>query len=313
MDIKGLRFFLGVLRYKSITKASEHLYIAQPALGLQIRKLETELGVQLFQRHSRGVTPTEAGLLLAEHAEVILRQVERAREDLQDYSKSPRGRVTIGLSPTTSQLLGTTLADRVRAAYPEVALSISESLSEQLMEWVDKEKIDLALTYNPSTSGDVEVERLALEALYFIRPPGDGAAGPVPLANVLSEPLVLPSRPHLLRLQVDEAARSIGGGARIACEVDSVPMIREFVERSFGNSILPLGAVGAAVRNGTLRADPIVGPQIERTLYLAYSHDRPPSKAFLSVAQLVRDITVEMIEDGAGGWRSAMQELRASA
>ncbi len=313
MDIKGLRFFLGVLRYKSITKASEHLYIAQPALGLQIRKLETELGVQLFQRHSRGVTPTEAGLLLAEHAEVILRQVERARQDLQDHSQSPRGRVTIGLSPTTSQLLGTTLADRVREMYPEVALSISEGLSEQLMEWVDKGKIDLALTYNPNATGDIEVERLALEVLYFIRPPGDGGAEPVKLAKALSDPLVLPSRPHLLRLQVDEAARSIGAEVDVACEVDSVPMIREFVKRGFGNTILPLGAVRAAVGNGTLRANRIVGPEIERTLYLAYSHERPPSKAFLSVADLVRDITVEMIDGGIAGWRGVVQELRASA
>ncbi len=313
MDIKGLRFFLGVLRYKSITKASEHLYIAQPALGLQIRKLETELGVKLLQRHSRGVTPTEAGLLLAEHAEVILRQVDRARQDLQDHSQSPRGRVTIGLSPTTSQLLGTTLADRVRELYPEIALSISEGLSEQLMEWVDKGKIDLALTYNPNATGDVEVERLALEGLYFIRRPGDGGTEPVKLASALSDPLVLPSRPHLLRLQVDEAAKSIGAEVEVACEVDSVPMIREFVKRGFGNTILPLGAVRAAIGSATLRANRIVGPEIERTLYLAYSHDRPPSKAFLTVADLVRGITVEMIDDGIAGWRSVVQELRASA
>jgi LysR family nitrogen assimilation transcriptional regulator len=313
MDIKGLRFFLGVLRYKSITKASEHLYIAQPALGLQIRKLETELGVQLFQRHSRGVTPTEAGLLLAEHAEVILRQVERARQDLQDYSKAPRGRVTIGLSPTTSQLLATTLADRVRQEYPEIVLSVCEGLSEQLMEWVDKEKVDLALTYNPNASGDIEVERLAMEELHFIRPPSDAREGPVGLAEVLKSPLVLPSRPHLLRLQVEDAARSVGAEATVAYEVDSVQMIRDFVKRGFGNTILPLGAVTAALRAGTLRADPLIGPEIERTLYLAYGHDRPPSKAFLTVADLLREITAELIAGGRAGWHDVNQELRATA
>ena len=57
MDIKQLRYFMGVLEAKSITKAAEHLYVAQPALGLQIRKLEEELGVELFVRHSRGVAP----------------------------------------------------------------------------------------------------------------------------------------------------------------------------------------------------------------------------------------------------------------
>ena len=59
VDIKQLRYFMGVLEAKSITKAAEQLYVAQPALGLQIRKLEEELGVELFVRHSRGVAPTE--------------------------------------------------------------------------------------------------------------------------------------------------------------------------------------------------------------------------------------------------------------
>lgn len=303
MDIKGLRFFLGVLRYKSITKAAEHLYIAQPALGLQIRKLEIELGAQLFQRHSRGVTPTEAGLLLAEHAEVILRQVERARQDLRDYAKSPRGLVSIGLSPTTSLLLATILAERVRKAYPDIVLRLSEGLSEELMEWVDKEKIDLALSYNPNATGDVVVERLASEVLYFIRPGGKAAPGPVTLAEALASPLVLPSRPHLLRLHIDDAAKSINMRATVACEVDSVALIREFVRQGLGSTILPLGAVRAAVEDGSISANPVTEPEVERNLYLAWSHARPPSKAFLAVAELLRTVIAEIIEQGIAGWR----------
>lgn len=304
MDIKGLRFFLGVLRYKSITKAAEHLYIAQPALGLQIRKLETELGAQLFQRHSRGVTPTEAGLLLAEHAEVILRQVERARQDLHDYSKAPRGLVAIGLSPTTSQLLATTLAERVGAAYPEIVLRFSEGLSEELMEWVDKEKIDLALSYNPNASSDVVVERLASEILCFVHPVGEARSGPVTLAEALASPLVLPSRPHLLRQHVDDAAKSIDMQVTVACEVDSVPLIRAFVKQGLGSTILPLGAVRKAVENGSVSTSPLVDPEIERNLYLAWSHARPPSKAFLAVAEMLRTVIAEIVDEGIAGWRT---------
>ncbi|HSR72479.1 MAG TPA: LysR substrate-binding domain-containing protein [Kiloniellales bacterium] len=307
MDIKGLRFFLGVLRYKSITKAAEHLYIAQPALGLQIRKLEAELGVQLLQRHSRGVTPTEAGLLLAEHAEIILRQVERAKQDLQDYAESPRGRVTVGMSPTTSQLLATLLAERIRQDLPEVKLNISEGLSEQLMEWVEKERIDIALTYNPSSSSDdMVIERLINEVLYFIAPGGRSKPAPteIRLAEVLEHPLVLPSRPHLLRLLVDDAAKSTGAEAEVAYEVDSVPIMREFVRSGLGCSVLPFGAVRGEVAEGRLTARPIVGPEIQRTLYLAYSRARPPSKAFLAVIELIRTMAEEIVGQGTAGWRS---------
>jgi LysR family nitrogen assimilation transcriptional regulator len=317
MDVKGLKFFLGVLRYKSITKAAEHLYIAQPALGLQVRKLELELGVQLFQRHSRGVTPTEAGLLLAEHAKVILQQVKRARQDLLDYAETPRGRVAIGLSPTTSQLLAAALAERIKDTYPEIALNISEGLSEQLMEWVGTARIDLALTYNPTSTGDVVVERLVKEELHFIRPV-DGnsnscAVHPIVLADTLAAPLVMPSRPHLLRLLVDDAVKSIGAKAEVAYEVDSVPLIREFIQRGFGCSILPLGAVRGAVEEGHLRANPIVEPEIKRTLYLAYSHARPPSRAFLATMALLRTVTKDIVATGTAGWHAEPELTSQSA
>lgn len=306
MDIKGLRFFLGVLQYKSITKAAEHLYIAQPALGLHIRKLEAELGVQLLQRHSRGVTPTEAGLLLAEHAEIILRQVDRAERDLLDYGETPRGRVTVGMSPTTSQLLATILAEHVKDNYPEISLSITEGLSEQLMEWVEKERIDIALTYNPSAaSDDIVVERLVNETLFFIgagaAPAGRGAE--IPLAEVLSHPMILPSRPHLLRVMVEDAAKGIGAEPKVTYEVDSVPLIREFVRSGFGFSILPIGAVRRSVEEKRLYACRIVEPEIDRTLHLAYSHARPPSKAFLAVTDLAREIAADMVRQGTAGWR----------
>lgn len=311
MEIKGLRLFLGVLRYKSITKAAKHLYIAQPALGLQIRKLEDELGVQLLQRHSRGVTATEAGLLFAEHAEVVLRQVERAKQDLLDYADQPRGRVNIGLSPTTGQLLATTLAEKVKDSFPDITLGITEGLSEQLMELVGKERLDIALTYNPSSeSNDIVVERLVNELLFFIGP-GAGPAGrkdEVPLAQVLVHPMVLPSRSHLLRDLVDEVARGAGLEPNVLYEVDSVPVIREFVCREFGHSILPLGAVRRDVEEGRLHARRIVEPEIERTLYLAYAHSRPLSKAFLAVTDLVRRIAADMVRQGTAGWRAVPGE-----
>lgn len=304
MEIKGLRFFLGVLRYKSITKAADHLYIAQPALGLQIRKLEEELGAQLFQRHSRGVTPTEAGLLLAEHAELILRQLDRAHQDLTDYGETPRGRVTIGLSPTTSQLLATTVAARVKEAYPKISLNITEGLSEQLMEWVEKERVDIALTYNPGSTGDVVVERLASEALHYVRLYGEGADNsPVRMTDILDGPLVLPSRPHLLRVVVDDAAKAMGREVQIACEVDSVPTIRAFVRAGFGGTVLPLGAVRRAVEEKSLEAVPLIEPEIERTLHIAYSPARPSSKAFLSVSQILRAVIDDIIASPAAGWR----------
>ena len=112
MDFRQLRYFLGVYEAKSITKASERLNVAQPALGLQVRKLEEELGVDLFFRHSRGVTPTEAGQLLAVHARVLLRQFERVRQDLIDFGGQPHGRVAVGMTAVAADRHRTPVARR---------------------------------------------------------------------------------------------------------------------------------------------------------------------------------------------------------
>lgn len=311
MDLKGLRLFLGVLRHKSITRAAEHLYIAQPALGLQIRKLEEEFGLQLLQRHSRGVTPTEAGLLLARHAEILLRQAERAERDLLDYGTTARGRVSIGLSPTVSQVMAVVLVERIRRDLPDVVLTMSEGLSERLMDRVGKEEIDAALTYNPAHPGEgIVVEPLVKEVLYFIAPAGSEPGGeavvdgePVTLAQALARPLVLPSRPHLLRLIIEDRAREIGAPVEVGHEVDSVAVMKEFVRCGLGCSVLPFGAVSQEVRDGRIVARRIVEPEIERTLHLAFLTSRPSSKAFLAVCELMRAVAGEIADQGAAGWR----------
>ena len=119
MDLRSLRLYLAVLEHGSITKASEAAHVAQPALGLHIRKLEEELGLQLLERHSRGIRVTEAGALLAKHSEVILRYVDLAKEELTNYAKVPSGHFSIGLTPTAREAISVSLVERVSRDLPQ--------------------------------------------------------------------------------------------------------------------------------------------------------------------------------------------------
>ena len=92
MDVRQLRYFVSVIELRSFSRAAEVLHVAQPALGLQIRKLEDELHTQLLVRHSRGVEPTPAGNLLRERALTILAEMEETKQALRDFSGPPRGR-----------------------------------------------------------------------------------------------------------------------------------------------------------------------------------------------------------------------------
>ncbi|MDP2620543.1 MAG: LysR substrate-binding domain-containing protein [Hyphomicrobiales bacterium] len=304
MDVRQLRYFQRIVERKSFSEASRHLRIAQPALGLQVRQLEDELGVKLLNRHARGVTPTEAGQLLYEHAGIILRQIERAKHEIADIAASPRGKVAIGLTPTVSLILGATLVEKYHEACPNVSLRIAEGLSEVLVEWVASDRLDLAFTYNPSSTRGLLLEPLLTEDLFVIGPPDGITAGrdTVPFAALSKLPLVLPSAPYMLRHLVEEAANRSNIELQIYLEIDSVQTMKELAEHKVCYTVLPMGAVRSEVVDKRLAASRIVEPDLVRTLYVVHARRRPTSKAFAILNDLIRQQVKREIAGGSWSW-----------
>src|SRR5262249_1965880 len=100
INLRQLKYYAKVAEVGNITRAAEQLSVAQPALGLQIRQLEQELGVELLTRHSRGVVPTEAGSLLLERARGILAMVEETKRDVRALGGARSETLTLGLTPS---------------------------------------------------------------------------------------------------------------------------------------------------------------------------------------------------------------------
>jgi LysR family nitrogen assimilation transcriptional regulator len=304
MDIRQLRYFLGVIEAKSLTQAAGPLRVAQPALGLQIRNLERELGVKLLLRHARGVVPTEAGLLLARHAERLLRQFNQARQDVMDYGKVPRGRIKLGLTSTAAQVLAVALVERCRRKFPEIRLVLSEGRSRELTEMVAGEEVDLALGYDPGAAAELASRPLVEESLMLV----SGAGGQklkreITRREVLKQDLILPSRPQLVREMLEAAASALDTELRLYCEVDAVATMKELARRGLAATVLPLGVVHEEVEKGELRAQRIVDAPLTRTLYLVSSARRPPSKALDSVLGEVEALARSLAQRGITGWR----------
>jgi LysR family nitrogen assimilation transcriptional regulator len=306
MTIKQLQYFLRIAELKSFSKAAAYLHVAQPALGLQVRKLEDELGVKLLNRHSRGVTPTEAGLLLRDHAIVILRQLERARLSVTDLAGPPRGRIAVGVTPTLNLILAAQLVERCRRDYPDVALSIVDGMSEDLMEWLEKDRLDLAFSYNPSAVQGLVCEPLLTEDLCLIGSAEDAGKKPgtVRLAELAKLPLILTSASSGLRSLVEEAASAKGVELNLVLEIDSVIATKEVVAKNIGYAILPLGAVRREVEDGRLTARRFTRPALSRKMYLAYSASRPASNATTAVRELMRQVVQDNLETGGWSWRA---------
>jgi LysR family nitrogen assimilation transcriptional regulator len=307
MTIRQLQYFLRIAELRSFSRAAAYLHVAQPALGLQIRKLEEELGVKLLNRHSRGVIPTEAGLLLRDHAQIILRQVDRAKLSVGDLAGPPRGRIAVGLTPTLNLILATQLVERCRRDFPNVSLAIVDGMSEDLMEWVENDRLDLALSYNPSAVQGLVCEPLLVEDLCLVGP-GDATSkreANVGFDTIAELPMILTSVTSGLRSIVEEAAHSRGFNLNVVLEIDSVTAMKEMAIKGVGYAILPMGSVMREVEDGRLSARPFVNPVLSRKMYLAYSAKRPPSQATTAIRELLRGVVQENLSEGAWAWRPA--------
>src|SRR5579862_4111163 len=155
MDIRSLRYFVTAATFKSISKAANHLHVAQPALSRQLRKLEKDLGVLLLRRDSRGVQLTEAGAWLLYNGESILRQVEQLTDEVRARGKDPSGRVSVALIPSVASLFAPLLVKRMRERHPAISLKLSEGLTTFIVGGLLQNKFDLGLI--PAEQVDAEL------------------------------------------------------------------------------------------------------------------------------------------------------------
>ncbi|MFP8777349.1 LysR substrate-binding domain-containing protein [Hydrogenophaga sp. RWCD_12] len=294
MDLKQLEYFVRVAELGSFTKAALALDVAQPALSRQVRLLEVELRQNLLIRNGRGATPTEAGKLLLEHGRGILHQVERAREELGRVRGALAGRVAIGLPPSLSRVMAVPLTRAFRAQLPEASLSISEGLSATMQEWLHTGRLDIAVLYNATPAPDIEITPLMEEELVLVqpRPPGlaeDPPPSPIPLAEVATLPLVIPSRPNAIRMHVEAEMAAIGCRPAVGLEIDGVSAILDLVADGAGSALLSRHAVASSIRPSAYRMRP-VEPRLRTRVSLATSSQRPATLTQRTALGLIAEV-----------------------
>jgi LysR family transcriptional regulator, nitrogen assimilation regulatory protein len=293
MDLKQLEYFVRVAELGSFTRAAVALGVAQPALSRQVRLLEVELRQNLLVRNGRGATPTEAGKLLLAHGRGILHQVERAREELGRVRGALAGRVAVGLPPSLARVLTVPLTRAFRAQLPEARISISEALSVTMQEWLNTGRLDIALLYNAQPTPDIDIHPLQDEALWLVqaRAPGwaeDPPPGPIALREVAALPLVIPSRPNAVRMQVESEMANIGCRPTVALEIDGVSAILDLVADGAGAALLSRHAVASAVRPSAYQVRAVCDPPLRTRLCVATSSLRPATLTQQSTLALIR-------------------------
>jgi LysR family nitrogen assimilation transcriptional regulator len=292
MELKQLSYFLSVADAGSFSKAAVIVSVAQPILSRQVKLLETELGVELLYRNGRGIVLSEAGLLLKTHARAVLDMIGLARSEIMALRSVPQGRVVIAMPPSIGWLLTGPLVRRCRAAYPKIMLHVVEGFSGHVAEWLSTGRVDIGIVYNATGRPSLTTEPLFSDDLVLLGPASNPAAvedGPVSAARLAEIPLILPARPHGLRVLIDHVLTQLGVAASVEFEVDAMPSTLGLVEQGAGYTVLNETAVQHLLGAGRIRSWAIVEPAITRQLMLATSTQRPMSVATRLVSRLIRD------------------------
>jgi len=318
MDLKQLEYFVNVAELGSFTKAAALLSVAQPALSRQVRSLEVELAQTLLLRNGRGVSPTEAGKRLLAHGRGILQQVDRARAEIEDVKGAPVGHVVVGVPPSVGKMLAVPLVAAFQARLPRATLGIVEGLTTYVAEWLLTGRVDVAMLYNPVPSPAIEILPLLEEQLYLIGPGARGAAGaprPVPMRELPGFPLIIPSRPHAIRMQVETLLANLGLKAQVAFEIDGVPAILDLAHQGYGHAVLPINAVRGDNLRRSFLARPIVEPRLKGVLALAISSQRPTTPLTRRTLELIQEVGPRVLrapdEAPAGAKRARRRDLTA--
>jgi LysR family transcriptional regulator, nitrogen assimilation regulatory protein len=294
-----LRSFVEVARLGSISGASKALRIAQPALTRQIRKLERELGVALFLRGPRGVEPTAAGAVQLRRAAQLLRDVGQLREGLTQAEQAVSGHVSIATPPTTGALVVPRLLARMRRDHPGISIHVMEGVNATLLDWVMAGRADLALLHDPPSLTTLRSEPLLDEKPHLVSPPGRSPRAEVRIRDLDGLPLILPARPHFVRLLVEQAAAAARVRLDIVLEADGVALTRNLVAAGFGHGVLAPATVRGQVASGEVSAAPLSGRALHTVLCLTQRADAPASAAHRAAELAIREEVLALREAGA--------------
>ncbi len=292
MDVRRLKYFATVAELGSFTKAAERLHVAQPAVSRQVQHLEEELGLELFSRAGRHIRSTDAGEALLRHARTIERDIERLIEDMQSRKETPKGRVILGIPPALADIVIPSIVARVQHEYPFISLAIAEGVSTILSEWVQINKVDLAIL-GLAHEGQVELlpglklEVLVCEDMVVIERP-NGADLPISysLADLRSKPLVISEKfAAIVRSKVAASDFQFN----VSLEIDSVQAIKAMVLQGNVATILPVSMLNKEISEGMVIATAITERGVRRQLMLAQPSFRQVTVATQAVLKVLKE------------------------
>lgn len=311
MDLRQLRYFIGIVQAGSVSRAADQLHVAQSAISYHLGALESELGRELVTRGPRGILLTEAGTILYRHAESILRHVELAKHDTMSALNVPSGLVSIGIPITLAPILGYELFVRMRSAFPQILLHMSDTKSALLRESLDNGRLDIALLFVAEPERGLAIEPLLEEELFCVTADADTA--PITLADVARRPLLIPGPRSVSQCLAQQLFDKHGLTVTWVGALDTLSALRRAIASGIGHSILPWSAMYDGERRTALNCRRIADVKLVRTVSLCFSEVVERTPAIEATALTLKSLVRELVENGIWQGVSLIEPSREPA
>ena len=299
VSLAMLRLFLRVASTRSFTETARLEHVSQPALSRTIRLLEEQLGGRLFDRDTRNVELTPAGLQLVAVASSLISDYDSAFSDLAKTFAGQRGRVAIGALPSVAATLLPPVLARFQAERPQVQVRVHDGLLQPLLQMLEDHRIDFAVTIEPEQPGRLIFEPLLADEFVFVCRRGDPLDGAesLPWQALHDRPFIAMSPESSVRRMTDAAFLNAGIKLPQLCECAHLASVGALVQAGLGVTALPASTLPLLI-GFDLSSRPLIKPTMARTIGVVTLTGRTPSPAATPLIAMLRAVCPRA---GAGG------------
>jgi LysR family hydrogen peroxide-inducible transcriptional activator len=288
LTFKQLRYFEALARHGHFGRAADACAISQPALSMQIKELEGELGAALFERGARQVRLTGFGEAFALRVRDILRSVD----ELQDLARVSQdglvGRLRIGVIPTVAPYLLPAIIGDLTRTYAGLDLHVRETVTGKLIGELAEGRIDAAIVALPVSEPSLSEVALFAEDFVLVRP-GEDEGKPVPNGETLSKMrLLLLEEGHCFRDQALSFCNRHSALPRELLDGSSLSTLVQMVSAGIGVTLIPEMAVAVETRSASVSVARFENPKPSRTIGMIWRKTSPLASQLLQISEVVR-------------------------
>ncbi|WP_285768734.1 LysR family transcriptional regulator [Peribacillus sp. SI8-4] len=272
MDIKHLQYFIEVTNFNNFTRAADHLFITQPAISKMIKNLETELGVELFDRSRKQLILTDAGKVVLEQAKLIDKAFRNLETEVDNLLGLKTGHVRIGLPPIIDASFFPQILSRFHEQYPNITFQLVEDGSKKIEESVQKDQIDIGVIVLPTNIELFHHFSFLEEDINLIVHPSHPFANreEIDLSELENESFILFNKDYVLRDLIISSCSEAGFSPHIVTESSRWDFIEEMVYCKLGIALLP---ESLCRHDDRIRSIKVKNPSISWKLGFIWSKD----------------------------------------